>query len=194
MLVEVQHAVDEGLQFHYPGYVLPGDAAMDYKLRLGEVEFLDPWTKQWRPIAELEPVPMPTDRLDLALRQARDALGHLGIPAEIRRYPWFEAPAWQPDLAACLDQPMVLECFPGKRGSSLLLVLYDVDRRSYAMVRCLRARAVTRGRSDTDVPIELWLVAERLASRSTADGIANEVARLVDGAVPAGRDPARTSG
>jgi arginine-tRNA-protein transferase len=184
MLLEVQHAMEAGLEYHYPGYVLPGDPAMDYKLRLGDVEFLDPWTRVWRPIAELPPVPMPTDKLEQALRQAREQLQHLGIPSEVRRYQWFEAPAWQPDLAACLDQPMVLECFPGKRGSSLLLVVHDVDRRTYTMVRCLRARAVTRGRSDSDVPIELWLVAERMATRASAESIAAEVARLVDGALP----------
>ena len=28
MLLEVQHALEQGLRFHYPGYVLPGDPAM----------------------------------------------------------------------------------------------------------------------------------------------------------------------
>ncbi|MEQ1567858.1 MAG: GNAT family N-acetyltransferase [Myxococcota bacterium] len=188
MLLEVRYAMEAGLAFHYPGYVLPGDAAMDYKLRLGErVQFLDPWSRDWRPIGELEPVPMPTDRLEGALRAARDALTAAGMPSEVRRYPWFEAPAWQPDLASCLDQPMVLEVFPGRRGSSLLLVMYDVDRRSYALVRCLRARAVTRGRTDSDVPIELWLVAERMTTRSTPETLAAEVARILDAAVVGAR-------
>lgn len=184
MLLEVEHAIENGLRFHYPGYVLPGDPAMDYKLRLGDVEFLDPWNRDWRPLPELARVPLPTDRLDQALRAARDALLQIGVPAELRRYPWFEAPAWQPDLAACLDQPVVVECFPAKRSSSLLLVSYEVDRGSFALVRCLRARAVTRGRSEADVPIELWLVAERISSRTTPEAIAAEVARIVDGGLP----------
>jgi hypothetical protein len=102
----------------------------------------------------------------------------------MRRYQWFEAPAWQPDLAACLDQPLVLECFPHKRTSSLLLITYDVDRRAYTLMRCLRARAVTRGRAETDIPIELWLVAERLSTRASSEGIAAEVTRLVDSGSP----------
>lgn len=184
MLLEVQYAAEQRLRHHYPGYVLRGDPAMDYKLRLGNVEFLDPWTQVWKPIDDLDGVPMPTDRLEQALQVAREALSRMGVPSELRRYQWFEAPAWQPDLAACLDQPLVLECYPGKRGSSLLLVTYDVDRRAFGLVRCLRARAVTRGRSDTDVPIELWLVAERMATRSTSEGIASEVARLGDSTQP----------
>ena len=184
MLLEVQHSVELGLRFHYPGYVLPGDPAMDYKLRLGEVEFLDPWSRLWRPMAFLETIPLPTERLDDGLSAARDALLSVGVAAELRRYPWFEAPAWQPDLAACLDQPMVVECFPNKRSSSLLLVTHEVDRGSFSLIRCLRARAVTRGRSEADVPIELWLVAERIATRATAEAIADEVARIVDGGLP----------
>jgi arginyl-tRNA--protein-N-Asp/Glu arginylyltransferase len=184
MLAEVEYAQERGYEYHYPGYVLPGDPAMDYKLRLGSVEFLHPWQREWRPLPELEGVPLATDRLDQALHAAKAALGALGIPAELRRYPWFEAPAWQPDLAACLDQPLVLECFPGRRGSSLLLVAHEVDRGSFVLLRCLRARAVTRGRAETDVPIELWLIAERLVTRSSADAIAAEVHRLVEGAVP----------
>ncbi|MEQ1502296.1 MAG: GNAT family N-acetyltransferase [Myxococcota bacterium] len=184
MLLEVRHSVELGLRFHYPGYVLPGDPAMDYKLRLGAVEFLHPWSRDWRPLPELDAVPLPTDRLDAGLRAVRDALLAIGIPAELKRYPWFEAPAWQPDLAACLDQPVVVECFPGKRSSSLLLVTFEVDRGTFSLVRCLRARAVTRGRSEADVPIELWLVAERIASRTTAEAIAAEVGRIVDGGLP----------
>jgi leucyl-tRNA---protein transferase len=184
MLLEVDVAQESGLEWHYPGYVLPGDAAMDYKLRIGEVEFLDPWHQDWRPIPELERLPLPTDRLEQALRDVREALLRAGIPAEVRRYPWFEAPAWQTDLAACLDQPLVVECFPERAGSTLLLVTHDVDRDQFSIVRALRARAVTRGRSEIEVPIELWLVAERLCSRTSADATAAEVARRTGLALP----------
>lgn len=185
MLAEVRHAQELGLEYHYPGYVLPGDPAMDYKLRLGAVEFLHPWQRDWRPLPELQGVPLATESLTGALQNVRDALAARGIPSEIRRYPWFEAPAWQPDLAACLDQPLVLECFPSRRSSSLMLVAYEVDRGAFVLMRCLRARAVTRGRSESDVPIELWLVAERLATRADATAMAAEIGRLVEGAVPA---------
>lgn len=184
MLLEVQHAQEEGLRYHYPGYVLPGDPAMDYKLRLGHVEFLDPWDQAWRSLAGLDGVALPTERLEGALREVRDALRRAGVPAELKRYPWFEAPAWQPDLAACLDQPLVVECFPERTSSTLLLVTHDVDRKTFSVVRALRARAVTRGRTEVEVPIELWLVAERLGSRASAEAAAAEVARRVGSGVP----------
>ena len=178
MLAEVEWARDEGKRYFYPGYVLPGDATMDYKRRIGPLEFFDPDVRVWRPIAAMDGLPLATVRLESALEEARAALEERGIPARIVRYPWFEAPAWQPDLGACLDQPMVVECWPVPGSGTLLLVMYDLDRSIWALVRCLRARAVTRGRSELDVPIELWLVAERLGSRTSPDAIAGEVARV----------------
>lgn len=177
MLLEARQAADQGLLFHYPGYVLPGDPAMDYKLRLGRVEILDPWQRRWRPLADLPQVPLPTDRLQQALERARTALASSGVAAELRRYPWFEAPAWQPDLTACVGEPLLLECNPDRPGATFLAVSHDLDRDQFVLQRCLRARAVTRGRSEVDTPIELWLVAERLSSHATLDDLAREVVR-----------------
>ncbi|MCA9489112.1 MAG: GNAT family N-acetyltransferase [Myxococcales bacterium] len=177
MLLEARHAADQGLSFHYPGYVLPGDPAMDYKLRLGGVEVFDPWQRRWRPLEQLADVPLPTERLELGLDRARAALSMLGVPSEIRKYPWFEAPAWQPDLTACVGEPLVLECFPERAGATFLAVTHDLDRGLWVLQRCLRARAVTRGRADVDTPIELWLVAERLSAHTSLDELAQEVRR-----------------
>jgi arginyl-tRNA--protein-N-Asp/Glu arginylyltransferase len=178
MLAEVDNARRTGKRYFYPGYVLPGDASMDYKRRIGPLEFFDPDLRTWRDIEDIDQVPLATVRLETALEQARAALEATGVPARVVRYPWFEAPAWQPDLGACLDQPMVVECWPVAGSGVLLLVVYDLDRNTWALLRCLRARAVTRGRSDVDVPIELWLVAERLGSRTTPEAIAGEAARV----------------
>jgi arginine-tRNA-protein transferase len=178
MLAEVDHARKTGKRYFYPGYVLPGDSSMDYKRRIGPLEFFDPDLRTWRDIDQMDTEPLATARLETALEQARVALEARGVPARVVRYPWFEAPAWQPDLGACLDQPMVVECWPVTNSGVLLLVAYDLDRNTWALLRCLRARAVTRGRSDVDVPIELWLVAERLGSRTTPEAIAGEAARV----------------
>jgi hypothetical protein len=177
LLLEARFAGEAGLSYHYPGYVLPGDPAMDYKLRLGSVEILDPWERRWRPVAELPQVPLPTDRLQRSLDQAAEALAAVGVPSELRRYPWFEAPAWQPDLTACVGEPLLLECYPERPGATFLAVSHDLDRDQFVLQRCLRARAVTRGRSEVDTPIELWLVAERLSTHSALDDLAREVVR-----------------
>ncbi len=41
MLLEIEYSMQRGLRWFYPGYVLPGEPAMDYKLRVGDVQFRD---------------------------------------------------------------------------------------------------------------------------------------------------------
>lgn len=180
MLLEIAHARATGRRFFYPGYVLPGEPAMDYKLRLGEVEFLHPDAHAWRPLPELAAVELPTRRLERALEQAAAALAAVGIPSRQVAYPWFEAPAWQPDLTSCLDQPLVLWVHPDQRGPMLVLT-YDLDRGVWSLLRCLRARAVTRARSEVETPIELWLVADRLGSHPTPEAAAEAAVRMSRG-------------
>jgi arginyl-tRNA--protein-N-Asp/Glu arginylyltransferase len=178
LLAEARWASDHGLRYHYPGYVLPGDRSMDYKLRLGQrMEFLDPFAQAWRTIGELPTMQLPTTLMEDRLEVARRALAAVGVRATLRRYPWFEAPAWQPDLSACVDQPMLLECFPERAGGTFLAVTYDLDHDRYGVMRCLRARAVTRGRTDVETPIELWLVAERIGTHPRTEELAREVVR-----------------
>lgn len=178
LLLEARWAAEEGLKFHYPGYVLPGDPSMDYKLRLGDrMEYLDPLDRRWHNISRLPGASLPTTLLEQNLEVARRALAAVGVRSALRRYPWFEAPAWQPDLSACVDQPMLLECFPERAGGTFLAVTYDLDAQRFGVVRCLRARAVTRGRSDVETPIELWLVAERVGTHVDTEELAREVVR-----------------
>jgi arginyl-tRNA--protein-N-Asp/Glu arginylyltransferase len=51
MLVTVDYLKTEGYEFYYPGYVLAGNAKMDYKLFLGKeaTQYYDPETATWRP-------------------------------------------------------------------------------------------------------------------------------------------------
>jgi arginyl-tRNA--protein-N-Asp/Glu arginylyltransferase len=178
LLVEARWAADQGLLYHYPGYVLPGDPSMDYKLRLGDqMEFLDPFGKDWRTIRALPSARLPTARMEEQLEVAKRSLSAIGVRSILRRYPWFEAPAWQPDLSACVDQPMLLECFPERAGGTFLAVTCDLDHDRFGLVRCLRARAVTRGRTDVETPIELWLVAERIGTYQSTEELAREVTR-----------------
>jgi len=180
MLLEVQHGLENGLKFHYSGYVLPGEPVMDYKLRVGHMYWLDAQRNQWRPWEEFNREAMPTQQLRRALWSARAALLRRGVPSAMRGYPMFEAGAYDPELSSCLDQPLVLECFPRRGAGTALMITWDLERSFYELVRC--ARAVGRFRSNDgesfDTRVELWVVMERLSNRSTAEGIAAEAARV----------------
>ena len=179
MLLEVEHAIEQGLRFFYPGYVLPGEPAMDYKLRVGEVEFHDPDAGRWRPWTDVEAHDLAEVRLRRALRSAAAAMAQLGVRVVLRMYPMFEAPAWHEQLVSCLDAPLVLVCDPRPLARRQLLVTYDLERQRYDIVRCARASAVAVTHDgDVGRPIELWLVEDQLGSRPTPESIAAEIAQL----------------
>lgn len=90
MLEELEFSRQQGARWYYPGYVVPGLAAFDYKLSLGAVQYFDGrgrWRTRARP-------PTSSARVDYALRRQGDllkALGEAGLQPEGVRYPafWF---------------------------------------------------------------------------------------------------------
>ncbi len=180
LLLEVRYGIEAGLRFHYSGYVLPGEPVMDYKLRVGHMQWLDARLGTWRPWECFGEEDLPTRQLRRALWSARAALLRGGVSAAVRGYPMFEVGAYDEDLATCLDQPLVLECFPRRGAAAALMVTWDLDRRRYSLLRCVRA--IGRYRSERSEGygerVELWVVARTLATRETAEGIAAEVSRV----------------
>jgi len=181
MLLEVEWAREHGRNLHYAGYIVPGDSAMDYKLRVGEVEWLDQDTGRWEPWSTWSEDALPTRRLHRALEDARQALDLQGVSARIREYRWFELPAYERSLDNALDQPLVIECFPDRHEPTVLLVTYDLETRLYALVRCVRVAGLLQTTADgPGQPVQVWVVSERLGHRSAPEVIAAEAARLGD--------------
>jgi leucyl-tRNA---protein transferase len=170
LLLEIRHALELGLDFHYAGYVLPGDGSMDYKLRVGAIEYLDPDDNAWRPWAEFDPACLPDVQLGRALHAARLALTRRTVSSRVVDYRYYEAPAWSPALRRGLDQPRVLLVAPHDRAISDLLITWDLDRRTFSVLRCLRAEGVTTA-DQGDVPrkVALWIVAENLGGSADPD-------------------------
>jgi arginyl-tRNA--protein-N-Asp/Glu arginylyltransferase len=85
MLLEIDEARRAGVRYYYPGYVLPGEPAMDYKLRIGDVEWHDPDQARWRPWSEVHQYELSESRIRRALRDASEALAGQGVRALPRR-------------------------------------------------------------------------------------------------------------
>lgn len=182
MLAEIRFGMGSGRRWFYPGYILPGDPSMDYKLRIGEVEFLDLDTGKWRPWADFPTYVLPTQRLEAALETMRQILDSRGIPARQRLISWFDVAARQPALAACLSEPLVVECWPDRGGPTRLMITYDLERQLYTLLRCLKAEARRVDRDgnllEPDPTLELWVVVDRLARHTQPQRLANDAARL----------------
>ncbi len=179
MLLEIEYAMSHGKTHFYPGYVLPGEPAMDYKLRIGDIEFHDPDEDRWRPWAEMSDHELSEARMRRSLREAASAMAAAGTRVVLRMYPMFEAPAWHDQLRGCLDAALVLVCDPRPLARRQLLVTFELERRAYEIVRCARASAVAVTHDgDVGRPIELWLVEDRLGTWATPEQVAREVARV----------------
>lgn len=173
MFLEIRYGVENGYKFHYTGYILPGEPAMDYKLRAGALEFLDMEDYRWRPIEQLDRDTLPTRRLQRNLSEAQDTLRKAGVPSVLREYPMFEAPAYEDQLARCLADPLLLEVETGHRGKHVDLVTYDLLRRAFVVNECVRVtgRMITPSGEERSVP--LWLVASRRGGFSDPDALVN---------------------
>ncbi len=177
MLAEIRWAQRHDLRWFYPGYVLPGAPAMDYKLRVGPMDYLTD-DGHWRPWAELDRDQLPTEVLEERLAAAEVHLTDRGIAFERHLYPMFEAPAWHNNLATCLTEPLIL-LVPGGRHRSVRVVYWDLEREAYRLRRCVRASAIARAASDDEgegTPVELFVLVEDLATRAEPGAIAAAVA------------------
>lgn len=179
LLLEVEHAIELGLKYHYAGYVLPGEPSMDYKLRIGAMEFLHPVHAEWRPWEDFADVDLPSDRLDRALHRVRIALASQDVRTRMVSYRYYEAPVWSPTLRDGLDQPRVVVVAPRDKASADLIVTYDLDLERYRILRCLRAEGRTPG-DDTEPSrrVALWIVHKELGTGTDARGVAAHAARL----------------
>ena len=157
LLLEVDYAIGRGLQYHYAGYVVTTDRSMDYKLRVGHVEFLHPEKHVWRPWDRLAEVELPADRLDRALREVQQALVESGVFAEIHSYRWFEAPAWHESLASMMSEPLVVTLGEGPAATTFLAITYDLDLGRYALVPCARTMVRAEQKDGTSREMEMWV-------------------------------------
>jgi arginine-tRNA-protein transferase len=137
MLEEIDFARGSGLRYFYPGYVIPGLPALDYKLRIGAVQYLDRGGR-WRRRAN------PPRQVRSALRHERRvaALGRAlcreSVLCERRFYPGF----WLGHLAEIgspegnyLCAMVHFRCGPESDDSEWLVVEYDGDEDLFVMSR-----------------------------------------------------------
>lgn len=127
MALEVDHARERGMRWHYSGYVLPGEARMDYKLRVGGMEFLDPDLRSWRPMGELDPAALPDQRMRSALDRVGRRLGVSGVRCRRMLNPLFELADSPVIEDRMVDQPMMLMVHT-VRAPFPIVTWHDVDQ------------------------------------------------------------------
>lgn len=175
MLLELRWSLEAGIELYYPGYVMPGEPVMDYKLRLGHLEHFEPELQRWRPIGVLPQYEMPTDRMRRALDAVHAVLTEAGIRARVMEYPAYDLGAWNPHIAGFVDHPLVLVCARTRGSEPLQVVTFNLDTERFELLRCVPA--VLRS-ADGATTSGLLFIEERRARRATAEEIAEELSRI----------------
>ena len=172
MLLEMEWGQEHGFHYHYTGYVMPGEPAMDYKLRAGEMQWLTQ-DGAWRPWETFDPAAAPLAAIDDALTDVLTVLEDASVPARKRDYLLFEASTYDRSLASCYDEPRVVEVFPLHHAVSALFVAWDLDAAEYRVTRVRRASGVMRPPDPARRPrqVELFMREEDLGHSSSAAGV-----------------------
>lgn len=110
MLLEIEHAAELGMRFHYSGYVLCEPSSMDYKLRVGPLEYLDPATKRWIQEPPHAPMESPAEILRRRLGEAAGALSRAGVDVVFTLNSALRFPVLRERIPECVTEPLLLVC------------------------------------------------------------------------------------
>ena len=83
MLLEMEYARERGMAHYYPGYVLQGHDWFDYKLRLGQMQYLA-GSGRWQPISRLSRTSRLRERLYRRVRALERALAERDVACKRR--------------------------------------------------------------------------------------------------------------
>ncbi len=136
MLMEVAFGIQNNYRYYYPGYVVPGYARFDYKLRVGNANYFDIRSGQWLPFtsscSETAPISVMEKRLSALYTQMAIA----GIPANLQYYPLFEANLFGFWRIPFFDYPVLLHCGKIIGSGAYYIVVYDPRTDRYQLFFC----------------------------------------------------------
>jgi arginine-tRNA-protein transferase len=169
ILLEIAYALELGLAYHYTGYVLADRSGMDYKRRVGNLEYLDPITRSWSLAFPYAPSESPALVLQRRLQEAATALANAGAQVGLFVNAALQIPALldrQPRLA---DDPLLLMS-PASSNERGLLVRWVQARDTYELIGGEPLALQLDGAEEGTEPLRFFLRQEPLCeARSTAE-------------------------
>lgn len=172
MLFEIRDGLDRGFSYHYPGYVVEGVSAFDYKRQVGDLEYRDPLGRTWRPLSELDPATLPDRTIS---RMLEAVLAHLpeDVPATIRCYPPFQLVHVHGAQRRCLAEPLFIALGEPAPGRPRVGVSVDPDTRTWMVDAWVATRdlrhLLNQARVPTGGPPAEWHILTRAARIGVVD-------------------------
>ncbi len=135
--LKMNYCKEQGLDFFYPGYFVPGYSFFNYKLDLGKeaLEYLDVASDRWFPIDNFSRSPYQV--MEEKLLRLQQVLSHEGIESRIFNYEFFDANLF-PELKdiELFDYPIFLNCFAFHHDAINPMIVYDIRDDEYHLIQC----------------------------------------------------------
>ncbi|MEO0790341.1 MAG: arginine-tRNA-protein transferase, partial [Bacteroidota bacterium] len=137
MLLEIAYCLEQGFDYYYPGYIVPGYKRFDYKMRIGETDYFDVKSGEWLPLQGFERDMGPAERQIQSLERLKAAIDNKIEQAETLIYPLFEARLYHAWPDSFLEQPYILLLGnrPTKQGQCVC-VIFDPVSEEYILLLC----------------------------------------------------------
>ncbi|MFQ5485702.1 MAG: GNAT family N-acetyltransferase [Desulfobacterales bacterium] len=140
MLREIAFGIEQGFQYYYPGYIVPGYTRFDYKLRIGkpqEVQFYDLKQGKWLPYDSFSERNIPVTVLTERLMEVGKLLSESGIQCQMLYYPAYEANIFGYDNQRFLESPLFLHCYNNIFPRPRFIVFYDLWKEKFVFCHCM---------------------------------------------------------
>lgn len=135
MLLEMKYGLEHHIAHYYPGYIVPGYQRFDYKKRIGAVDYYDIKQEKWLLYNKKNPPHAPLKQIELKIEALQKKL-QAHMPSKKCMYPLFEANLFGFWKAPYLEHPMFLWCMPRRINTTYIIVVYDLLKEHYILLRC----------------------------------------------------------
>ncbi len=98
LALEVDYCKSRGLDYHYAGYIVPGNDIFEYKRRVGDLEAFDDLERSWYPLAELDPMTLPDAVQREAMFEYNQLFSSINMSYSVRLRPQYFIGIAQQDM------------------------------------------------------------------------------------------------
>lgn len=176
LLLEIDHAAEIGLHFHYAGYVLSEPSGMDYKRRVGPLEYLDAASKLWLPEFPYAEGQSPAGIQRARLAAAGEALTSSGSPVQLVLNSALLIPGISDHVPGCSTDPILLISAPSTPRALGVLTAWDEELGAYVLFggQPIAVLLERQGAEDDArrVPVHLFVIHQRLGEHPSVDEVA----------------------
>jgi arginine-tRNA-protein transferase len=151
VLCKLDFCLQEGMQYFYPGYIVPGHERFDYKMEIAPdvSEYYDAALEQWRPLASLDLANTPLATMYRQMSMLQQYLQNQGVVTSLQTYRYFDARLWFPFKGELLAFPLYLRLVWQEKQLAYDLIIWNWTETRFEHWLCLAAYHFT-GPADSD--------------------------------------------